>query len=115
MIRLALIYPILCFVLLGAHLMFHGWGLTVSLLPLIPAVLLFVRNRWCAVICSVLLICAGFEWAWTAFDLALTRQVHGLPWIRATVIIGSCAVVTWLAAAMLFWRKLDAFYKRCVG
>ena len=26
MIRLALIFPVLCFVLFGAHLLFHGWG-----------------------------------------------------------------------------------------
>lgn len=48
MIRLALIFPVLCFVLFGAHLLFHGWGLEIALLPLIPVVLLFVRHRYCA-------------------------------------------------------------------
>ena len=33
-------------------------------------------------------------------------------WVRATVIIGTCAAVTWLAGAMLFWRKFDNFYNR---
>ena len=37
MIRLALLYPVLCFVLMGAHLMFHGYGLAMALLTLIPA------------------------------------------------------------------------------
>ena len=66
MIRLALIFPVLCFVLFGAHLLFHGWGLEIALLPLIPVVLLFVRHRYCAVICGMLLVCAGFEWLYTA-------------------------------------------------
>lgn len=96
MIRLALIFPVLCFVLFGAHLLFHGWGLEIALLPLIPVVLLFVRHRYCAVICGMLLVCAGFEWLYTAIDLALTRQAYGMPWVRATVIIGTCAAVTWL-------------------
>lgn len=112
MIRLALIFPVLCFVLFGAHLLFHGWGLEIVLLPLIPVVLLFVRHRYCAAICGMLLVCAGFEWLYTAIDLALTRQTYGMPWVRATVIIGTCAAVTWLAGAMLFWRKFDNFYNR---
>lgn len=78
MIRLALIFPVLCFVLFGAHLLFHGWGLEIALLPLIPVVLLFVRHRYCAVICGMLLVCAGFEWLYTAIDLALTRQAYGM-------------------------------------
>ena len=112
MIRLALIYPALCFVLLGAHLMFHGYGLTVALSCLIPAVLLFVRNRRCALVCVVILAASGIEWAYTAFDLAVTRKAYGQPWIRATVIVGGCAVATWLAALMLMTKKFDVFYKR---
>lgn len=113
--RLLLIFPVLCFVLFGAHLLFHGWGLTVSLLPLIGVVLLFVRNKWCAVVCGVVLACAGCEWLYTALELAMRRQAEDMPWMRATLIIGACAVFTWLAAAMLFWRKFDAFYKRGSG
>lgn len=112
MIRLALLFPALCFVLLGAHLMFHGYALGVSLLVLIPAVLLFVRHRWCALFCAIVLIASGIEWAYTAFDLAVTRFAYGQPWMRATAIISSCAAITWLAAAMLFWSKFDAYYKR---
>ena len=89
-----------------------GGGLEIALLPLIPVVLLFVRHRYCAVICGMLLVCAGFEWLYTAIDLAFTRQAYGMPWVRATVIIGTCAAVTWLAGAMLFWRKFDNFYNR---
>lgn len=113
MIRLALIFPVLCFVLFGAHLLFHGWGLEIALLPLIPVVLLFVRHRYCAVICGMLLVCAGFEWLYTAIDLALTRQAYGMPWVRATVIIGTCAAVTWLAGAMLFWLNLTISTTEC--
>lgn len=112
MIRLALVYPALCFVLLGAHLLFHGYGMAVAMLPLISAVLLFVRNPWCARLCGLLLICSGAEWAYTALELAIERQAHGLPWIRATAIIGGCAAATWMASLMLFWNKFDAFYKR---
>lgn len=112
MIRLALLFPALCFVLLGAHLMFHGYGLWVSLLALIPAVLLFVRHRWCALCCAILLIASGIEWAYTAFDLAVTRLSYGMPWVRATVIIGCCALLTWLSAGMLLWSRFDAYYKR---
>lgn len=112
MIRLALLYPVVCFVLLGAHLLFQGFGLAVALLPLVPAVLLFVRRTWCAQLCVALLILAGFEWVRTAVELAMARQAADLPWIRATVIIGACAAVTWLAALMLVTRRLAAFYKR---
>lgn len=112
MIRLALLYPVLCFVLLGAHLLFHGFGLEIALLPLVPAVLLFVRRTWCVQLCVTLLILAGFEWVRTAVDLAMARQAAELPWIRATVIIGACAVVTWFAALMLVTRRFTAFYKR---
>lgn len=112
MIRLALLYPVLCFVLMGAHLLFHGYGLAVALLTLIPAALLFVRNRRCALACAVLLLISGLEWAYTAYDLALTRQAYGQPWIRSTAIVAGCGLAAWLAAAMLLWRRLDDFYKR---
>ena len=62
MIRLALLYPVLCFVLFGAHLLFHGLGLPVALSVLVPSTLLFVRSVWSPRICGFLLVLAGCEW-----------------------------------------------------
>ena len=112
MIRLALLYPVLCFVLFGAHLLFHGLGLPVALSVLVPSTLLFVRSVWSPRICGFLLVLAGCEWARTAVDLALARQAAELAWMRAALIIGSCAAITWFAARMLFSRGFDAFYRR---
>lgn len=102
MTYLAIVLSTLCFVLFGAHLMFHGWGLYVSLLSLVPAACVFVRSRYCRLGCAVLLVCIGVEWAYTALDLAVTRQAHGLPWMRAALIIGACATINWLSALLLF-------------
>lgn len=112
MIRLALLYPVLCFVLFGAHLLFHGLGLPVALSVLVPSTLLFVRSVWSPRICGFLLVLAGCEWVRTAVALALARQSAELAWMRAALIIGSCAAITWFAAWMLFSRRFDAFYRR---
>ena len=43
---LLLILPILAHILLAAHLLFHGLGLFVSVLPLLAVPLLFIPKRW---------------------------------------------------------------------
>ena len=63
---LLLILPILAHILLAAHLLFHGLGLFVSVLPLLAVPLLFIPKRWMVWLQSALLVLWGnlFFSAW---------------------------------------------------
>ena len=64
---LLLILPILAHILLAAHLLFHGLGLFVSVLPLLAVPLLFIPKRWMVWLQSALLVLWGIEWLRTLF------------------------------------------------
>ena len=73
---LLLILPILAHILLAAHLLFHGLGLFVSVLPLLAVPLLFIPKRWMVWLQSALLVLWGIEWLRSAWGTC--SSAHGM-------------------------------------
>ena len=126
---LLLILPILAHILLAAHLLFHGLGLFVSVLPLLAVPLLFIPKRWMVWLQSALLVLWGIEWLRSAWELVLQRMAWGEPWMRAGAIVAGCGLFSWLTCISrqsaekpfwpteyvtiycYHWRRIIAFYK----
>ncbi len=101
---LRILLPGLAFLLLGAHLLFHGAGLF-AFLAVIPIALLFVRSKWTRRLNVLLLALGTVEWARTAVLLVLAREAQGRPWLTAGAILGAVTLFTLLACALLIRRK----------
>ena len=123
---LLLILPILAHILLAAHLLFHGLGLFVSVLPLLAVPLLFIPKRWMVWLQSALLVLWGIEWLRSAWELVLQRMAWGEPWMRAGAIVAGCGLFScisrqsaekpfwpteYVTTCCYHWRKIIAFYK----
>ena len=89
---LLLILPILAHILLAAHLLFHGLGLFVSVLPLLAVPLLFIPKR-------------------SAWELVLQRMAWGEPWMRAGAIVAGCGLFSWLTILVFRQSRIRNFYK----
>lgn len=99
-----LLLPALAFVLFSAHLLFHGWGLLVSLIPSAALLLWFVPRRIVARLSQAALVVFALEWVRAGVLLAQTRLASGEPWIRALAILLAVALFT-LLTALAFQRK----------
>ncbi len=98
-------FAAIAYVLMAAHVMFHGLGVMVSLSALIPIVLLPIRNRTVVIGHEVLLTMAGFEWIRTTVQLVHVRLAYGADWMLAAAILSACALFSFFSAWML-WRML---------
>ena len=112
---LLLILPILAHILLAAHLLFHGLGLFVSVLPL-PGLLsadsaVFLPKRWMVWLQSALLVLWGIEWLRSAWELVLQRMAWGEPWMRAGAIVAGCGLFSWLTIFVFRQSRIRNFYK----
>lgn len=108
---LLLILPILAYILLAAHLLFHGLGLFVSVLPLLAVPLLFIPKRWMVWLQSALLVLWGIEWLRSAWELVLQRMAWGEPWMRAGAIVAGCGLFSWLTILVFRQSRIRNFYK----
>ena len=107
---LLLTLPVLAYVLLSAHLMFHGFGLA-SFAPLIAVILLAVPRRPVVGLQTVLLILAGAEWLRAGWLLVERRLAWGEPWHLAAAIMAGCALFTILSALVFRAERLKRFYR----
>lgn len=108
---LLLILPVLAHILLAAHLLFHGLGLFVSVLPLLAVPLLFIPKRWMVWLQSALLVLWGIEWLRSAWELILQRMAWGEPWMRAGAIVAGCGLFSWLTILVFRQSRIRNFYK----
>lgn len=107
---LLLILPVLAYVLLGAHLMFHGFGL-IAFAPLATALLLAVPRRPVVWLQTALLLLAGAEWLRAGWLLVERRLAWGEPWHLAAAIMAGCALFTILSALVFRAERMKRFYR----
>ena len=106
-----LVFPVLSYVLLAAHVMYHGFGLGVVAAVLLLNGLLFVPRSWARTANTILLVLAGAEWVRTAVALVHERMMMGRSWTTALVILLGCAFFTWFGAWLLHHRALSGWYR----
>lgn len=99
-----LLLPALAFLLFSAHLLFHGWGFLVSLLPTVSLLLWLIPRRIVARLSQAALVVFTLEWVRAGVLLAQTRLASGEPWMRALAILLAVALFT-LLTALAFQRK----------
>ncbi|WP_443744202.1 hypothetical protein [Sutterella sp.] len=105
-----LILPVLAYVLLCAHLMFHGFGLA-AFAPLAAALLLAVPRRPVVWLQTALLMLAAAEWLRAGWLLVERRLAWGEPWHLAAAIMAGCALFTVLCALVFRAERLRRFYR----
>lgn len=108
--RLLLILPFLAHVLMGAHLMFHGFG-AASFLLIIPAMLLFVPKHFMARLQQAMLLLWAAEWIRSGILLVMSRLDAGRPWQSAALIMLGVAAATALTALVFQVPYLRRWYK----
>jgi hypothetical protein len=95
--------------LLAAHFV-HAGILPLAVLCILLVALLAVPRRWAARTLQVVLGIATIEWALTATLLAQQRAVHGEPFLRLLLILGSVTVFTAVSALLFEHPRLRRFY-----
>lgn len=104
--RLLLLFPALAFVLFAAHLLFHGFGLVLSALPLACILLLLIRNRVTVLLIQGLLVCFSVEWIRAGWLLAAARLEAGRSIHPAAEIMAGVALFTLLSALVFRHPRL---------
>ncbi|HPR64165.1 MAG TPA: hypothetical protein PK014_08065 [Thermoanaerobaculia bacterium] len=99
-----MIFPLLSFLLLAAHLLRRGYGLAGLTLVIIGTTLLCIPRWWSGWILQALLAAACLVWIRTFFLLSSMRMAAGESWSRLAIILGS--VILWtLISLVLFWTR----------
>ena len=111
---LLLILPALAYLLIGAHLLFHGAGLAV-LISVAAVLCLFIPRRIVSLVHVLLLILCAAEWVRAGAELVMRRIDLGQPYLLAGCILGACALFTLLTALVFRSRRLKNFYRRAPG
>ncbi len=94
-------WVLLVLLVLGAHFFRASeYGLVLCVLGIMG--FLFTKKLWQKYTVAFFLFWGAWEWADSAFFLGTMRNNAGLPWIRATLILGSVALVTLLAGVHVF-------------
>lgn len=104
--RLLLLFPALACVLFAAHLLFHGFGLVPSALPLAGILLLFFRRRPAVLLMQGLLVCFTVEWIRAGWVLAAARLEAGRSLHPAAEIMAGVALFTLLSALVFRHPRL---------
>lgn len=87
----------LCALVLGAHCLRAGW-LAPLTCCLVIAVMAWIRKPWALRTVAIGLTLGGMEWIRTLLLLRAERLSLGLPYQRMTLILGTVAACTLLAA-----------------
>jgi hypothetical protein len=105
-----LIAPILALALLAASFLRAGdTPMVIACAAL--ALLLAVPRPWAARIAQVALALAAVRWLWLAWMLAEMRAAAGVPYLRMTIILGTVALFTLLAALVFQGARLRRYYR----
>lgn len=96
-------------ILLGAHFLRSG-NLVMVALCLAAPLLFFWRRRWSLIALQLLAYAAAGTWVAAAIQLAQLRQQSGQSWTFAAIILGSVALFTLLAGALLNSRAIRDRY-----
>jgi len=96
-------------VLLGAHFLRAGNLIMVSACLAAPLLFLY-RRRWSLIALQLLAYGAAASWIVAAMQLVQMRQQLGQSWTLAALILGSVALVTAAAGALLNSRAIKDRY-----
>lgn len=97
-------------VMLAAHFLRMGALPGVFVCLALPFVAVLTRARWALRSLQGLLLLGSASWIVTALRIGAERRLAGEPWIRMALILGTVAVLSALAAALLSRRSvLDRF------
>lgn len=96
---------LLCVILAG-HFLRMGALLAALLCLALPFLAMFTRVRWALRTLQAALAMGSVNWVVTALRIGAERRADGRPWARMAVILGTVAVLSALAAALLNRRSV---------
>lgn len=94
---------------LAAHFYRDGNLPLVAVCVAVPLLFLYRRRRSLLAL-QVLAYVGALVWVYTALDIVYVRNQLGRPWTAAVLILGSVAVVTAIAGALLNGRRIRDRY-----
>lgn len=92
--------------ILAAHFLRMGAMSGVLVCLALPIVVVATRARWALRSLQVLLALGSASWIVTALRIGAQRRAAGEPWLRMALILGTVAVLSALAAALLSRRSV---------
>lgn len=92
--------------ILAAHFLRMGAMPGVVVCLALPVVTVLTRARWALRSLQGLLLMGSASWIWTALRIGSERRASGEPWLRMALILGTVAVLSALAAALLSRRSV---------
>lgn len=101
---LATVPALLALAVLAAH-GYRDSGPVAAAACLLVGGLVFIRRPWARRALQVALAAGTVEWLRTTAALIAARVSFGHPWSRLALILGTVALLTLLAAALLETRK----------
>jgi hypothetical protein len=104
-----LIPLVLASLLIAAHF-FRSARLELVVLALLFPLLLLVKQRWSLILVQIGTFAAAAVWLFTAAHLVMVRTYMGKPWTAASIILGSVALFTIFAGALLSSRAVKSRY-----
>lgn len=93
-------------VILAGHFLRAGALLAALLCLALPFLVMFTRARWALRTMQAALTMGGVNWVVTAARIAAERRAEGRPWARMAVILGTVAILSAAAAALLNRRSM---------
>jgi hypothetical protein len=95
--------------LLAAHFLRNG-SLLFALVSILVPLLLLIRKWWILTALQVFCYAAAAVWVYTAVLIVQERMMYARPWGVAVLILGSVALFTIAAAALLNSRAVKDKY-----
>ena len=105
-----LTFPVISFLLLGAHFLREGMLGLVTALVIAPF-LLFYRKRWVPVVLGILLLAGAGVWAAAGYDFTMLRIQAGMPYTRLVIIMSGVTLFTLFSAWVLLRKRTMQRYQ----
>lgn len=106
---LAITLAVLSLLTLAAHFL-RSSNLFFVIVCVVLIGFFWVRAGWARRTLQIALAFGALEWLRVAMDIGEMRQLHGEPWVRMAVILGSVALVAGLAALALESRQMKVHF-----
>jgi hypothetical protein len=109
MMTLRLLPFVIASLLLGAHFLRDG-SLGLLLVSILAPLLLRIRKRWILIALQMWAYSGAAVWLYTTVSLIQERMMVGTPWGVAVLILGSVALFSVAAGALLDSRAVRERY-----
>jgi hypothetical protein len=93
------------FLLLAAHFLRY-WHPLLMILCMASPFLLLIKKRWVLIVLQTLAYLGALVWIRTALEIVRFRMLHGFPYTRVILILGTVTLFTILSGLLLNSKQM---------